>query len=94
MISYYVRIIVLNYELTKKAKNMIHLNKYKRLDNGKYYKDVKIICKCKTDDKAISFIMNKFNKIAECNSIKMKVEIYRTPKYNKKIAEKLTKTFY
>lgn len=94
MSAYYVRLTILNHELTKEAKKMIQLNKYKKLDNGKYFKDIRIFCKCNNDDKAINFIMNKFNDVAEKNKVKFKVEIFKTPKYNKKIGERLTKTFH
>ena len=44
---------------------MIRLNRYKRLDNGMYFKDIRILYKCKTVDATFNFVMNKFNKIAE-----------------------------
>lgn len=94
MSAYYVRLTVLNYELTRDAKKMIQLNKYKRLDNGKYSKDIRILCKCNNDDKATNFIMNKFNDVAEKNKVKFKIEIFKTPNYTKKISERLTKTFH
>lgn len=64
MSVYYVRVTILNHELTKDAKKMVRLNRYKRLDNGEYSKDIRILCKFRTIDKAVSFIMNKFNRIA------------------------------
>lgn len=91
---YYVRVTILNHELTKDAEKMVRLNRYKRLNNGKYSKDIRILCKCKTIDNAVNFIMNKFNRIAEENRVKFKVEIFKTPKYTKKVAERLTKTYH
>lgn len=93
MSAYYVRLTVLNYELSREAKKMVQLNKYKKSNDGKYFKDIRILCKCNNDDKSINFIMNKFNDIAEKNKVKFKVEIFKTPKYTKKIGERLTKTF-
>lgn len=91
MKTYYVKVTILNLKLTKPAERMIKVNRYGRQDDGKYFKNVKIVCKCKDDDSAINYIMDKFNVIAKDNEIKFKVEIFKTPTYNKKVAEKITK---
>lgn len=94
MHEYFVKATILNFKLTKTAEKMIRLNKYKRMEDGRFYKDVRIVCRCNTVEKATNYILNKFNYIAEQNNIKFKIEIFKTPNHNKKVAERLTKTFY
>lgn len=92
MRTYYVKVTILNSILTKKAEKMIKKNRYGKLENGKYFKNIKIVCKCRDDDSAINYIMNKFNIVAKDNEVKLKVEVFKTPNYNNKIDERLTKS--
>lgn len=47
MRTYYVKVTILNSILTKKAEKMIKKNRYGKLENGKYFKNIKIVCKCR-----------------------------------------------
>lgn len=89
----YVRITVLNSILSKSAEKMVKTNRYGKLEDGKYFKNIKIVCKCRTTEDALVYITNKFNNIARDNNMKFKIELFQTPKYDVKIAERLTETY-
>lgn len=94
MSTYYVRLTIMNYNLCKEAQKMVKINRYTKAANGKYTKDIRIKCNCKTLDATINYIMNKFAFIAEKNKIQFKVEIFKSKRYNKKLAERLTKRYH